>query len=261
MPRVEIPKGSDGNFDRTAVETAFMESPYLDWTRFAEEQGWDAHTSRREFAVKTWQEAKKRKLAEAQGDILAGLLHERKYNWSQEILKTLDRYPKLIEKGSFIIEAKIHQYSEMYADYQEFKKKGVFFRKGRNGREVRIIHPFEQLGASELASLARSLKDISDAKRSSLMLDKWAVTKFDMTEEQMIEPVVDESAPKGLITVEGKNSITIQDMQRWFDEFADKPSVVHETSENATSNEVQKIEVPKIPAGLLDDFGQPVKNG
>lgn len=270
-----IPKRPDGQYDKDEVYRRFMASPHIDWTRFAEDQGWDSHRTRPEFPVRTWQEEKKRRITEAQGDIILGLLHERKFTWTREILDTLSRYPKVIDTGLTIAEAKISQLGELYNEYVVWKKAGHHMVKMNNGRTKRVLHPFERVSGLEIASVARALREMTDAKLKALMLDKWAGTKLDLPQAELDPPIAEGGLPESRLTIEGKSSFTFDDVQKWFDEFVDKPSlpsvaeakIVSQaaSAEKQTSNEGAKSEPPPattrhIPGVvILDDNGRPME--
>ena len=214
-----MPLKPDGEIDRDAIKDLFMASPYLDWVRFAEEQGWDALFTRRQLPAKTWIKEKRDFLAEKQMDILSGIIHERKYKWTHEIIKTLDEYPVAIDMGLQLTKFKMGQIGEMYKDYVEnFRgKQDAMFYKGK-----RRYHPFEKLSAQEISLLTKALKDLTEAKLKALMLDKWAIAKFDVPlDEPMIEEGEAGFGPK--FTIEGKEVTDVKDLQNWFDQWHDKP--------------------------------------
>lgn len=248
----KIPRDSQGNYDREAVGHAFMASPYLDWTRFCEEQGWDPHYTRRQFPVRSWQKEKRDKLAESQGDVIAGLIHERRFKWTRDILDTLDRYPHLIDVGSKLAEAKMHTLSEMYQEYLIWKKEGKHIVKAKNGNEKRVYHPWEKVSLSEIHFMLKGLKEITDAKMKALMLDKWAMKRMDIPDAEMNPPDESGENKRASITIEGKKDITFEDMQSWFDQFADKP--VEDIEDLQPKQEAPQESAP----GMLDDNGRPI---
>jgi len=218
-----IPKDAEGQYDKEAVKALFMSSSYLDWTRFAEDQGWEPLHTRALFPVRTWTKEKRDFLAEKQMDILSGLIHERKFKWTHEIINTLDNYPRAIDMALKIAEAKMSQIADMFKDYQAFIKddERKFYKNKRR------YHPFEKLSMIEVGSLLKGMREITEAKLKALMLDKWAVSKLDISNTEL-EGTTEEGVAAHRITIEGKEELTFKDMQDWFDKFADKPAALPE---------------------------------
>lgn len=201
-----------------------MASKFLDWTRFAEDQGWDAHQVRQQLPVKTWTKNKRDLLAERKMDILSGLVHARKFEWTEDILKTLDEYPKAIDMGLQIARGKLSQIADLFKDYQDnFRgKPEMMFRKVK-GRKVRNKHPFETLNAGEIGALMSGIKSITEAKLKALMLDKWAISKLDLPLD--IEEGEEGTGIGPRFTIEGKDNLTPEELQAWFDRYHDKPQL------------------------------------
>lgn len=223
-PDTGMPKHPDGKYDKEAIHAMFMASKYLDWTRFAEDQGWDPLLSRREFPVKTWIKEKRDHLAERKMDILSGLFHERKFQWTEDILKMLDDYPATIDLAMMIAKGKLSQMADLFKDYQDnFRgKEHKMYRTTQAGKRIRQKHMFESLPGGEIGALLSGIKSINDAKLKSLMLDKWAISKFDMA---MDNPEDGEEGGRigPTFTIEGKANLTPSDLQDWFDKYHDKP--------------------------------------
>lgn len=245
QPR-STPKRDDGTIDVEAVKAMFMSCPYLDWTRFAEEQGWDPFRTRQDFPVRIWLKEKRDYLTSNQMDILSGMIHERKFKWTKAVIKTLDDYPEFIDMGLNIAKAKLSQIADMYRDYTDnFKDKpDKQFHKFKSGRVVRVLHPFERLAGGEIGALLAGMKAITDAKLKALMLDKWAISKLDLPIEQEHSDDNDGGTRAGpIFTIEGKEVVDAKELQNWFDTFHDKPALPPAPpSGNQTSNEGEKIE-------------------
>ncbi len=267
-----IPKSPDGTYNLELVKDLYLASEFIDWVRFAEKQGWDPHRSRLNFPVRTWQDEKRKLISEKQTDVISALIFERKYKWTREIVDTLERYPKLIDKGSFLVEAKMQYLQELYVEYVSWKKSGNNIITLKNGKQKRVFHPWERVSLMDMSYLMKALKEVTDAKLKSLMLDKWASKRLDLPDDDL-NPEPEEKEIERGITVEGGKQLTYEQMQRWFDEFADKPSEHHEIAKPAAApiytekdpssvnpNEAPKQEVvkPRSIQGLLDDNGQPV---
>lgn len=219
--KAPIPKRADGTYDTDTVKAVFMASPIIDWTRFAEEQGWNPNRTRSDFPVKAWQEEKKRIIAENQGDILAAMIFERKYSWSQDVMRTLDRYPKVVDNVTGILEAKIADIGEMYVDYR--KKKDA----GQLNDPARRLEPWEKLKISEVNALGHTILALIAAKQKSNMLDKFLAIRMQVADEDLRppDPTAQETTSGIGFTFEGKKELTPNDLQDWFDNFFDKPMV------------------------------------
>lgn len=208
-----------------------MASAFLDWTRFAEEQGWDSFLLRRDLPVKTWIKEKRDILAARQMDILSGLIHDRKFKWTHEIINTLDNFPPAIDMALQIAKAKMSQVADMFKDYQEFMKDPA--RKMYKNR--RVYHPFEKLSMTDISMIMKGMKDITEAKLKALMLDKWAISKLDLPLDEVDGEGTDQLGPK--FTIEGKEVVAIEDMQNWFDRWIDKPPQMLDPSSKTVSAE------------------------
>lgn len=212
------PKTAEGRYDQPAIKAMFMASAFLNWTQFAESQGWEPLLTRRELPVRTWIKEKREILTTNQMDILSGLIHERKFKWTSDVIKTLDDYPAAIDRGLNLTMMKMAQLQDMAKDYfDNFRgKPEKMLYKNR-----RVYHPFEKLPASDFANLMAGIKSITEAKLKALMLDKWAVAKLDL-------PVEDEGGEEGgtigpKFLVDGKETLDVKDLQVWMDAYLDKP--------------------------------------
>ena len=261
----KVPLTDGGHIDKDQVRAWYMASEYIDWTRFAEALQWDPHRSRLDYPVATWQEEKRRRLAETQGDLIRALVFERKFKWTKDIVATLDRYPRAIDNGLSLAEAKMSQLADMYRDYQDYQKNENHPLRKR--RKVALRHPWEKLSLTEMSMFMKGIKDLTEAKLKALMLDKWAVSKFDVPSEEL-EPAEPKKGP--ILTVEGRGEASFDQLQRWFDHYHDKPtesespqpidptskntssSYQDVSAENHASNEVEKIS--PTPDQLADQF-------
>lgn len=242
-----IPLKPDGEYDKEAIRAMFMSSKYLDWTRFAEDQGWEPLRTRLLFPVKTWIKEKRDTLTEKQMDILSGLIHERKFTWTHEIIKTLDEYPAAIDMGMSITKAKMSQMADMFRDYQDnfIGKTEKMYRTTEKGRKIRVFHPFERMKPGEVGALMSGIKALTDAKLKALMLDKWAISKLDLPVEQ--DQVAEGESTFGpRITIEGRELVDSKDLQKWFDNYHDKPQIpaAEVNAENQTTIVIEESEAP-----------------
>lgn len=222
-----LPTRPEGGIDKEAVRAMFMASQYLNWTEFAENQGWDALLTRRSLPVRTWIKEKRDFLAERHMDILSGLVHERKFRWTEEVVKTLDEYPKLIDQGMEVAKWKMAQIGDWAKDYFEnFRgNPDKMYKKWGRGYK-RILHPFEKLSPVEIGVLLKSLESLTNAKLKALMIDKWAMTKLDLPVEKEFADDAEGGQRAGpMFTIEGKEVIDANDLQSWFEKYHDKPTL------------------------------------
>lgn len=235
-----LPTQEDGSIDKEAVKAMFMTSKYLDWTRFAEDQGWDALFIRRQLPVKSWIKEKRDHLADRKMDILSGLVHERKFKWTEDILKTLDEYPAAIDMALNVAKGKLMQMADMFKDYHDnFRNKPEqMYRTTKAGRKIRVFHPFERMDAGQIGSILGGMKSVTDAKLKALMLDKWAISKLDLPLD--IEEGEEGTGIGPRFTIEGKSDLDAEDLQRWFDLYHDKQ--LPAAASPPPSNEGAKIE-------------------
>lgn len=207
---VGMPTNEDGDLDRDALEKEFMASEFIDWTRFCEGKGYDATYSRRSLPVQTWQEKKRRIIAENEADKLSAILFERKFKWHNDVIKTLNEYPQSIDLMHTLVRAKQQEYAELWKDFVNTPK------------DQRKKHPWSAIKSGELAMLAKAQKDCTDAKYKSLLLDKWTVEKAD----EATTPIELESQDKKEFkfnVIGHPDGLAISDLQKMMDEYLDKP--------------------------------------
>lgn len=218
-----MPTHPDGQVDKETVKAMFMASKHMNWIQFADDQGWDEFTSRIQLPVKIWIREKRDKLQLRQGEILSGLIHERKFKWVEQIIKTLDDYPEAIDAAMQMAKAKMHGFSMLYKDYTEnfLKSEELMYATRRNGQKVRRLHPFEKITGQEIGAIMKGMKDITEAKLKALMLDKWAIAKLDTPLDDVDEAEGEQVGPK--FTIEGKGEIPVEDMRKWMNTWIDKP--------------------------------------
>lgn len=214
------PKTENGHLDKEAIKAMYMASKFLNWTAFAEDQGWDALLVRREMPVKKWTLEKRDHLAAHQLEILSDLIHERKYKWTHEIIKTLDTYPEACDRALDLAKAKMNQMADMYNDYiTNFRNKPErMYYKNR-----RIYHPFESLPPAQVGALLAGMKSVVDAKLKALMLDKWAISKLDVPLDQVPDENGEVPGIGPMFTIEGKTVVDGDDLQKWMGTYFDKP--------------------------------------
>lgn len=233
-----LPKKQDGSLDKDAIRAMFMASPFMDWYRFAEEHGVDPYLLRRELPVKTWLQEKRDSLVKSQTEILSGILHERRFKWTHEVIKTLDEYPRTIDSAKNLADAKMHSLGLIYKDYLDWLKLPMTDDRRRTKTGRILGHQWEKVSLTELSMLMKGVKDITDAKLKALMIDKWALKKFDISDDELNqdpEATEEEVAKTGvLIQIEGKGEVTTEQLQNFFDMYHDKPAPVpqeHTTKE------------------------------
>lgn len=215
------PIGEDGRYDKVAVKALFDASPYIDWTRFCEANGWDAHYIRREFPVAQWQKEKKERIAERESEILMATLFERRFKWHKDVVKTLEDYPPAIDMAMFLLRAKMSDYAESYKEYQEAKKSGNLFYKNTRGQMIRKKFVFEDLSPMDMKMISSAVKDVTDAKHRSLLLNSWSVDQANRIAEPQSEDDPAQLNPPVFRLAGG--DMKIEDIQKALDTWLDKP--------------------------------------
>lgn len=247
MEQLVPPKLPDGSYDREATKAMFMASDHLDWTTFAEKQGWrEPGRLRQEFPVKSWQLEKRDGFLRAAADKLFAKNTHMSIKWSNEVFVLLEKYSPAIDRAREMLEAVMNSIAFMYKDYTE-----NFINKperlyGKNG--ARRSHPFEKLDYKGIAAIAMATKGVTDAKVRSISVDKWFIDK--LIRIQMDEPPSDSSAENvdtgHRMLLNGKDELTTDLLIGLWEKFHDKPQMVGESIKNPsagneTSNEVEKI--------------------
>jgi len=210
----EYPKTEDGQIDVDAIKELFMGSPYLDWTRFAEAQGWHRGRARPNFPVKTWQDEKRKIIAEREADQLAGMMFDRRFKWHKDVIKTLDEYPKASDSMMFLLRGKMQEWNEYLQEWAIAKKEKQPRPKGG--------WAFEKITANDMRTLSSAIKDITDSKYRSLLIHDWNITK--MKDDSSIGDIDENQAAKGLVLkVMGGQEMTIAEIQKMMDQYIDEP--------------------------------------
>lgn len=210
-----LPKRPDGEIDKEAVCELFMKSPFIDWVRFAEAQGYDSHYSRREFPVKTWQEEKKRIIAEREADELSAIIFSRRFQWHKDTIRTLEDFPKASDTMMFLLKAKMQEWSIQYKEMAESRKRGEPIpKKG---------YAFNNISPMDMRLMAAAVKDVTETKYRSLLLNTWNVEKAESA--AAIGDLDPEQGDKGFtIRVMGGKDMTVEEIQKMMDEYIDQPA-------------------------------------
>ena len=202
--------------DVELIEKLYMESPFLDWTRFAESQGWHPLQTRVRYPVATWQAKKKREYGLKQADTLQAELYERGFKWHTDVIKTLENYPKANDMMYRIL---LQRMSEINKAIIDDEKLGPL--TDNKGRETTR---FSKYKSSELLALSLAVKAVSESKYKSLLLNNWSAEIAD--KQTNVQEELDVTKGRGLkLVVKGHpEGISASDFQKMMDEYLDKPT-------------------------------------
>jgi len=220
------PKLEDGSYDRDLVKQMFMDSPFIDWTRFAESQGWDAHFTRRQFAVQAWQKEKKLITAENQADKLAALLFDRRYAWHADVLQTIEDFPKFADQMKMIINARMSQMGSEYKEYVELLKLRPEVNsdpiKKKDLEKTIKSCAWNQYSNGDIAALTAAVTQIGDFKYRTLMLKNWTIDKAVLDTDPAKLSEIEQSG--GVTFLVQDVEFTTEGVQKLMDEYLDKPA-------------------------------------
>lgn len=193
-----LPTKEDGTLDAEVIERMFMESPFIDWTRFAEGNGWHPLRTRVTLPVASWQAVKKKELAEKQIDVIQSSLYEQGLAWHVDVLKTLSAYPK--------------------ANDIMF---GIALRKLDDMNK----HP-ENYSLEDMRKMSVIINQVTEGKYKSLLLHNWNAELAKRTTDN--EREAEEVKTRGIqAVIKGyPEGATIEEIQKMMDEYIDKPQAV-----------------------------------
>ena len=142
------PKNKWGKIDKEKVKELYMLSPYLEWTKFAESQGWNPHRSRTDFSVSLWTDEKKKILSKQSAEDIKSALFNLKSTYHLKVIDTLSKYPKLTDEIFEVLSNKIKKIKNMPPDEQS------------------------KVPTKDILSLTKAISTVTEAKYKSLMLDR-----------------------------------------------------------------------------------------
>lgn len=207
---IEPPKLYQGGpYDHDHVRHLYMSSEFIDWTRFAESQHWDPLFSRRQFKVASWQAEKRKAIAEKEAEILAATLFDYKWKWHKDVVKTLHEFPAANDTMLTLIRLKQNELLKLYKEFSEIKDE-----------KLKARHPWNRVSSSELNQLATALKQVTESKHKSLLLNNWSVQLAEDHSTIQEEGTTDKTL---VFQLKGQSEMTVQDVQRLLDEYIDKP--------------------------------------
>lgn len=197
--------------DVDAMRLKFMESTHIEWTKFCESIGIEAHRSRQTYPVATWQDDKKKRIAMAEADKLGAMLFDRRFAWHKDVLTTLNIYPKIADQILVQIQRRLTHYSKMTDEE---------FNMGKKGKKATKTEPgtpdIMRVTELDLRNMAAAFKEITEAKHRSLLLNDWNVKQAQNETERDEEKDVTGSQLK--ITVEGKD-LTLKEIEATMAEY------------------------------------------
>lgn len=172
-----------------------MGSPHIEWTKFAESQGWNPQRSRSDYPVSQWVDEKKRIIARKQGEKLAEMLFSHEFKWHKQVLNTLHKYPASIDQLFELINKRV--------------------------RDLAALDSIADVPTGELVMLTKALKNVTEAKYASLLIDRWS---FELAEKQTATESPESSSKGGGFQIEimGMGQVSMADIQQMMTEYLDQ---------------------------------------
>ncbi len=203
MSKVEKPKDRWRRLDKAKVQELYMTSPCLEWTKFAESQGWNPYRSRTDFPVSTWQEEKRRFLAQHTAEEIKNAVFKIRGEYQLEVIETLCTFPKLADEVFDLLNSRIKTIKNMPLTQQA------------------------AIPTRELMNLAKAVDTVTAAKHRALMLDRarWIpdVAEAEATSLQAPSKELNEKHEWRLQVI-GAEDLTSADMAKLLASYYDHPN-------------------------------------
>lgn len=220
----DLPKNDRGQIDKDRIKDMFLKSAHFQWTDFAQDMGWDPVRTRTSVPFKTWQEDKRRDAAEMAAVNVQKALFDHRATYQQEVLKTLRNYPKIADSMAGIIQMKLKEYHNV-GRLQELpppdpQKDGEAFQRWSDS----VKHWQRLTAPSQLAFMTQAIKNLTETKQKSLMMDRWSINQA----EEAALPPSEGGGDFGnqntwTMTVIGHENVTLSDLQELANKYYDKP--------------------------------------
>lgn len=210
------------------IKQIYMASKHLEWIPFALSMNWDPTTTREQYPTAAWISEKKTKLAQHQAEEIAELVFDHRSRWHRDVLKTLRDYPEASDALLGVIKARENELIGMINHDMEEKRLAA-----QEGREP--VLKFTKVKTNELVALSIALKNVTETKHKSLLINDWSVK----VAEQFTDPTQFERSETKMkdtgwkLEVIGGENITAAQMQEFLGKWYDKPQrqVEHTPSE------------------------------
>lgn len=200
MDKITLPKVSEAISDEQ-VEQMYMSSEFVYFRSFVESLGWDEdrYLKKYEKKSKAWVNRKKKYLIKKQTDHLAELVFHAEGQWHKDVLKTIKEYPILLDEIKDTLK-KIHN-------------------RIKDDPDVKV---------GEMNCLVQATKTLIEAKKSSLMIDKYNIS----ASNEFIETIdtsatKEENTTKWVIGIKSKvgdtDEIDAEELENKIRSWYDKP--------------------------------------
>lgn len=158
---VSFPKNKDGTFNVEALKRQFMASAALSWKEFLAETKY-SEGSYSMFPTQLWVREKRSIIMQQQTDSLAKIAMAGKGQWTKEVLATIIRYPKSLDKMMSLLE---HKAELMMDDVQNEINLPPEKRKKLKSN----FDPYK------LERLAQAFKNVAEAKYKALLIHDFTI--------------------------------------------------------------------------------------
>ncbi len=160
-------EGPSARPSEDAIRQLYMASKFVEWSPFAKSLQWDPQTSRVHLPVAEWAAEKRQIIAREQAESIADAVFHHSGRWHHDVLRTLKDYPESNDAMHGIIKKRINDIIGVINRDQE---QGVLAQQ----RGERYEPEFAKIKTSDLATLAATLKMVTEAKHKSLMINDWS---------------------------------------------------------------------------------------
>lgn len=200
----EKPKDKNGKLDKDKVKEMYMNSPFIEWTKFAESQEWNPHRSRTDFPVATWQEEKRQLLVQQMSEKIKEGIFEFRGDYHLKVIETLKIFPEMAYEMARLIKGRVFAIAALPSDQQL------------------------KIPIKEIMNLTKALDAVVTTTHRSLMLDRVRWTP-DIAESDANSLVKSQDAQsknqKWTIQVMGAEDLTSEQLAKLMVSYYDKPKL------------------------------------
>lgn len=218
----DYPRKENGRVDKVAIKKDYMASPHLSWSHYVKAKGWDYKVSTNELPTNDWLQEKKETIAIEQGDILGSTMFEHRFQYQNDILATLKKFPKEHDRNLTIIVYQLNVWErQIAADLAQEKTLG---------RMLKLKERQFKASPMEIQAMTGALAKLTESKYKSLLMNDWSAIMFnEFKPDQAKEKALGENAPFEVKLI-GGNKLTTNQMQEYIAKYIDKPVQVPDDS-------------------------------
>lgn len=219
------PRTKSGRLDKKRIRHLFMQSPYAEWSTFANAMGWEINATRVNLPTALWVKEKKKKLAERHAQNLSETLFDHKHKWQEAVLKTMKDYPPAFDLMKDLIVAKMNRMADVVNAAQRAETRA----KATNQPIPYGKSDLDKVKPMDFMLLARALNDVSEGKRKSLLLDgaslKVATTPPSLEADDTEDSKGDREWKFQLLGVDGETveAVSKSDIEGMMVKYLDQP--------------------------------------